>query len=94
MTAPLYKPPTAVTTRETPLLALVNAVDPDWQRQKYNEIEYVFSGRVFRANPYVRGIYNSYSNTYPVGQPYGPLDPLVVNNRPLYSGVPDGNGWA
>lgn len=88
-----YNPPTRVVTTERPFLAIVARADPDFERMKYREIEYEFSRRVFRANPYQRGAYNSYSNTYPVGQPYGGTDPLVTENKPLYSGVPTGS-WA
>lgn len=93
MTAPLYRPPTRVVTTERPYLALVTFVDPEFERKKHREVEYAFEGRVFVADPSVRGIYNSYSNTYAVGQPYGALDAVVVANRPLYSGVPTGD-WA
>jgi len=89
----LYRPPTRVATTQVPYLSLVTAADPDFERRKHREVEYEFQGKVFLADPYVRGIYNSYSNIYPVGQPYGALDPLVVDNRPLYSGVPTGS-WA
>lgn len=89
----LYRPPTRVSTTEIPYLALVTSADPDFERRKHREVEYEFSGRVFLADPYVRGANNSYSNTYPVGQPYGPLDPLVVAARPMYSGVVTGP-WA
>jgi hypothetical protein len=101
--APLYKPPTGVTTLVMPYLALVTRADPNFERDKHREREYEFSGRVFIADPYQRGAYNRRSNTYPVGQPFGGLDPLVQaalaptvgNASPgLYSGTPDGKGWA
>lgn len=91
--APLYKPPTKVATSEVPYLALVTQFDPDFERRKHREVEYEFEGRVFLADPYVRGAYNVHDNVYPVGQPYGADDPEVVANKPLYSGVPTGS-WA
>jgi len=92
--APLYKPATKVQTVEMPYLSMVTTADPQFERRKHREVEYeVASGKVYVADPYVRGIYNSHSNVYPVGQPYGQNDPLVVDNRPLYSGVPT-DGWA
>ena len=102
MAAPLYKPPTKVTTSEVPYLALVTQFDPDFERRKHREIEYAFEGQVFLADPYIRGAYNRLSNVYPVGQPYGSLDavieanlePTVGNSSPgLYLGVPTGS-WA
>ena len=90
----LYKPATRVSTIEVPYLALVTSSDPEFERRKHREVEYSWSnGKAFLADPYVRGIYNSHSNVYPVGAPYGADDPLVVENRPLYSGVPTGS-WA
>lgn len=54
----LYRPPTKVTTLEIPFLTLVQKADPDHERFKHREIEYVMpGGRVFRADPYVRGAY-------------------------------------
>lgn len=101
--APLYKPPTQVTTRQVPFLSLVVQADPNWARGKFFDVEYEFSGRYFYANPYQRGAYNGRDNTYPVGQPYGGLDPLVQAAKAptvgsptpgLYFGTPDGKGWA
>ncbi len=101
--APLYKPPTAVQTRETPLLSVITAIDPGFNRAKYYEPEYRFDNRVSYANPYQRGAYNRLSNDYPVGQQYGGPDPLVIDNLEptvgndvpgLYEGIPDGKGWA
>lgn len=100
--APLYKPPTKVVTTQIPYLAMVTQADPDFERRKHREVEYEFSGRVFVSNPYDRGAYDRLSNVYPVGQPYGGLDPLIeANLEPtvgnevpgLYIGVPTG-GWA
>lgn len=100
---PRYLPPTRVVTTEIPYLALVNQADPEFERRKHREVEYAFDGRAFLADPYNRGAYDRRSNVYPVGQPYGVLDPLVEaaleptvgNPIPgLYEGVPDGKGWA
>lgn len=97
-----YNPPTKGTTTQRPLLALVAAVDPDFERGKHREVEYPFQGRVFLADPYTRGAYNRRSNAYAVGQPYGAPDPLILaalaptvgNELPgLYEGVATG-GWA
>lgn len=102
MTAPLYKPPTRVTTSEVPYLALVTQSDPDFERRKHREVEYTFTGKALLADPYIRGLYNRRDNTYPVGQPYGGLDPAIAaalaptvgNPTPgLYEGV-DTDGWA
>jgi hypothetical protein len=57
--APLYKPPTRVTTIQIPYQALVSRADPNWNRYKFREIEYEFSGKVFLANPYQRGPYDT-----------------------------------
>lgn len=53
----VYNPPHAVTVIEMPYLALVTRVDPDFNRVKLREIEYVFANRVFIANPNTRGAY-------------------------------------
>lgn len=99
----LYQPPTRVSSREFPWLALVSQADPDWQRRKHREVEYEASGgKVFYADPYRRGAYNDHSNIYDVGQPYGADDPLVTAARAptvgnpvpgLYQGVATA-GWA
>jgi hypothetical protein len=103
MAAPLYQPPTRVTTSQLPYLGLVAQADNAWARDKYWDVEYTFSGHVYEANPYVRGLYNRLSNTYPVGAAYGQPDPLVIDNLAptvgnevpgLYQAVPDGKGWA
>ncbi len=62
MTAPRYNPPTQVTTLNVPYAALVNRADPDYQRRKRREVEYEFSGRVFYADPNVRGAFNQNEN--------------------------------
>ncbi|MFA5951493.1 MAG: hypothetical protein WC807_14535 [Hyphomicrobium sp.] len=50
-----YFPPVSLSI---PWKVLVLRHDPDWERDKRNEIEYEFSnGRVFRANPTTRGAY-------------------------------------
>ena len=99
-----YLPPTRVVTVEKPWLALVNQADPEFQRRKHREVEYVTSsGRTFVADPYNRGAANRRSNVYAVGQPYGGLDaavtaalaPTVGNPVPgLYKGTDDLAGWA
>lgn len=100
--APLYKPPTLPTTCQQPYLALVTRADPQWSKQKYNEIEYLMTQRAVYANPYTSGIFNRRSNVYPVGAQQGGLDPLIQaalaptvgNNVPgLYQGVATGS-WA
>ena len=100
--APLYKPPTLPTTCQQPSLALVTRADPQWSKQKYNEIEYLMTQRAIYYNPYVNGPYSRRTNVYPVGQQYGGLDPLIQaalaptvgNNVPgLYLGVAT-EGWA
>jgi hypothetical protein len=99
----LYKPPTQVTTKQSPLLALVTEVDPGWAKGKFWDVDYLTTKRAFFSNPYQRGAYNRLSNVYPVGQQYGGPDTLVTgalaptvgNPVPgLYQGVPDGKGWA
>lgn len=92
----LYKPPTRVVTTQMPYLALVTSADPDWARGKFREIEYPATngGSNLIANPYNRGSFNSNSGVYPVGQQFGGQDPLVVAARPMFSGTPDGKGWA
>ena len=89
----LYNPPTRVSTKQFAYIALVTQADPNWARDKYWAEEYRFQNKSLFANPYNRGIYNSYSNIYPVGLPYGGLDNAVVNARPLFSGTPTGS-WA
>lgn len=83
-----YRPPTRVSTTETPFLALITSADPGWARGKFREVEYEFQGKNFYANPYTRGSFNSHSGIYPVGQQFGGLDPLVVAARPMYSQTP------
>ncbi len=101
--APLYQPPTRVTTSTTSYLGLVAQTDPAWARDKFWDVEYTFTGHVYEANPYVRGSANRLSNTYAVGAAYGGPDPLVIaalaptvgNEVPgTYIGFPDGKGWA
>lgn len=91
--APLYKPPTRVTSREMPYLALVTQMDPEFERDKHRQIEYEFVGHPKYADPHFRGSYNNHSNVYAVGQPYGADDPDVLAARPMFSGVPT-KGWA
>lgn len=98
-----YQPATRVVTLQMPYLALVTRADPEFERRKHREVEYEFAGRNFLADPYRRGAYDRLSNSYPVGQAQGGLDPLVTaaltttvgNASPgLYSGTSDGKGWA
>jgi hypothetical protein len=98
-----YNPPTRVITIQQPFLALVTQADPGWAQRKHYDIEYLMDHRALYADPYQRGAYNRRSNVYPVGAQYGGLDPLVINNLAptvgnatpgLYSGIPDGKGWA
>lgn len=102
MTAPLYRPATKVQTSQVPYLALVTQADPDFERRKHREPQYEFSGRVFFADPYTSNSYDRRSNIYPVGQPFGGLDPAIEaalaptvgNDVPgLYIGVATGS-WA
>lgn len=90
----LYKPQTRVVTTQMPYLALVTSADPQFERRKHWDVEYEMSNKPFFANPYTRGSFNSFSNTYPVGAQQGGLDPLVEAARPMFSGTPDGKGWA
>lgn len=98
-----YNPPTRVVTIQQPFLALVSQADPDWAHRKHYDIEYLMDHRALYADPQVRGAFNRRSNVYPVGAAYGGLDPLIINNLAptvgnpvpgLYSGIPDGKGWA
>jgi hypothetical protein len=57
-----YLPPTKVTTIEIPFLALVVRADEEFQRRKHREVEYEFDGKIFLADPYVRGAYNNNPN--------------------------------
>jgi hypothetical protein len=101
----LYKPPIKNPSVSMPYASLVTAADPDWSRRKYWDTEFEFNGKNFLANPYTRGAYNDNSNTYPVGQPFGGLDSVKIaakapdpsngnKSNGLYSGTPDGKGWA
>ena len=58
MAAPLYKPPTRVSTLTIPWEAQVTRADPNWARFKYYEIEYEMTRRPFFANPYTHGPYS------------------------------------
>lgn len=50
-----YYPPRSISI---PFRVLVQRKDPDWERDRRNEIEFEFSnGRVFRQNPAIRGPY-------------------------------------
>lgn len=86
--APRYQPPTRVTTLQMPYLALVTRADPEFERRKHREIEYEFAGRVFIGDPSRRGPYDRLSNIYPVGQPFGGLDPLITANLAPTTGNP------
>lgn len=55
----LYRPPTKVTTVNIPYQALVSRADPSWNKYKFREIEYEFSGKIFQGNPYTRGPYDT-----------------------------------
>jgi len=57
---PYYRPPTGIATRTIPYISLVTRADPGWARRKYRDVEYYWSnGRVYWANPYQRGAYNT-----------------------------------
>lgn len=57
MTTP-YRPPIKGTMTEVPWLTLVHQADPDFERKKRREVEYVTSGnRVFFGDPAHRGAY-------------------------------------
>lgn len=98
-----YNPPIKHPTRQIPLLALIGRVDPEFQRDKRREAEYVTSsGRVFRGDPTIRGPYNDHDNTFTVGQPFGADDAAKVAAKAatvgnevlgLYEGVAT-DGWA
>lgn len=58
MTAPLYKPPTKVTTISIPLKVLVVRQDPDFERLSRFEPFYEFSnGRCFIERTSIQGPY-------------------------------------
>lgn len=57
MAAPLYKPPTRVTTIQIPFLAIVNRADPSREKFKHRDVEYEFSGKVKVSDPYHTGPY-------------------------------------
>lgn len=97
--APLYKPPTKWPTVPMPWLALVHKADPDFERKKHREVEYVASsGRVFRADPYHRGAFETPEKTVTVSYS-GPLtfaagdltgvggDVVILINESLTPGV-------
>jgi hypothetical protein len=106
--APLYKPPTRVVSTQIPYLSLVTQADPEFERDKHRERQMsdwysIAGGRRRYVDPYNAGVYTRKTSVYPVGQPYGGLDPLIEaaleptvgNPIPgLYSGSPDGKGWA
>lgn len=53
-----YKPPTKVITTTVQFKTLVVRADPDFEREKRNEVFYEMSnGRVFRANSDKQGPY-------------------------------------
>lgn len=50
-----YSPPQSLTM---PFKVLVQRADPDYERDKRNQVEFEFSnGRVFKHNPNTRGPY-------------------------------------
>lgn len=53
-----YNPPTKVQSISIPYLALVTRADEEFQRRKHREVEYEFAGKVFLADPYIRGAYD------------------------------------
>jgi hypothetical protein len=56
----LYRPPTKGATVQVPWLSMVLVADPDFERRKHREVEYVTSsGKVLVADPYKRGAYNT-----------------------------------
>lgn len=59
---PLYKPPIKGSTLTMPWLSLVHKADPDFERAKHRQVEYVFDNRVFVADPLHRGAYNDNPN--------------------------------
>jgi hypothetical protein len=60
----LYRPPNKVVTTTIPWLTEVIRADPDWEKKKHWEPEYVFSsGKVKFADPYKRGAYNTPDKT-------------------------------
>ncbi len=73
-----YKPPTEVVVSDRPYLSLVTKVDPLWANLKYREVEYEFTGRVIRYNPYFTAAYSGLTNTYTVGSQWGGADPNFV----------------
>lgn len=55
----LYKPSTYVSNIVIPWLSIVQRADPDWARDKFRQVEYRLTNRVFWANPYTRGSFNT-----------------------------------
>ena len=49
-----------VTHSDRPWLVLVTQADPNFQRDKHHEVEYVISGRRYYADRSKRGAYASY----------------------------------
>lgn len=52
-----YRPQVHWPATEMPFRSVVNQIDPEREARKRNEIEYEFSGRVFRGDPTRRGPY-------------------------------------
>jgi hypothetical protein len=44
-------------TLNIPWRAMVLRADPDYEREKREQVEYKFTGREFKANPEKRGAY-------------------------------------
>lgn len=78
--APRYSPPTKVTTKEIPFVALVSQIDPSWNRNKHWEVEYEFTRRRFFNNPYKAGPYDpTFDNPTIVDGPYNVNNPTSGN---------------
>jgi len=79
--APVYRPPTKVTTIEIPFLAIVTQIDPSFNRYKHYELQYEFTRRVFFADPYKTGPYSGkFDNPSIVDGPYN------VTQNPINGG--------
>lgn len=74
----VYKPSNGVSRRDIPYRVIVNQADPDFERAKHAQPEYIFGGRAFFADPTRRGAYNRLGNTYPIGASQGAPDPAVT----------------
>jgi hypothetical protein len=62
------------TLRQIPYYAEVRKADPQFEKDRVNQVEYEFSGRTFYGNPSVRGPYDNSTPTPPPPPGPGPFD--------------------